>query len=99
MRERSKRIRRDDRHHNYRRLRGNRPRAGERQRPLESERTAQGGYFVWLDESVVNNLERLRGPRDEDLGAVIVRLFGEQANEQIAELIGSEQVPSERDCE
>jgi hypothetical protein len=38
----------------------------------ERERTAQGGYFVWLDESVVNNLERLRGPRDEDLSAVIV---------------------------
>jgi hypothetical protein len=59
------------------------------------ERTAQGGYLVWLDESVVSNLERLRGPRDEDLSAVIVRLFGEQANEQIAELFGSEQGPSE----
>jgi hypothetical protein len=53
----------------------------------ERERTAQGGYLVWLDESVVNNLERLRGPRDQDLSAVIVRLFGEQANEQIAELL------------
>jgi hypothetical protein len=53
----------------------------------ERERTAQGGYFVWLDESVVNNLERLRGPRDEDLSAVIVRLFGEQ----IAELLRGEQ--------
>jgi hypothetical protein len=53
----------------------------------ERERTAQGGYLVWLDESVVNNLERLRGPRDEDLSAVIVRLFGEQANEQISELL------------
>jgi hypothetical protein len=53
----------------------------------ERERTAQGGYLVWLDESVVSNLERLRGPRD--------RLFGEQANEQIAELLGSEQGPSE----
>jgi addiction module HigA family antidote len=61
----------------------------------ERERTAQGGYFVWLDESLVNNLERLRGPRDEDLSAVIVRLFGEQTNEQIAELLGSEQGPSE----
>jgi hypothetical protein len=39
----------------------------------ERERTAQGGYFVWL------NLERLRGPRDEDLSAVIVGLLcGEQ---------------------
>ena len=46
-------------------------------------------------KSVVSNLERLRGPRDEDLSAVIVRLFGEQANEQIAELFGSEQGPSE----
>jgi hypothetical protein len=27
----------------------------------ERERTAQGGYLVWLDETVVNNLERLRG--------------------------------------
>lgn len=61
----------------------------------EREQTAQGGYLVWLDESVVNNLERLRRPRDEDLGAVIVRLFGEQANEQIAELLHSEQGPSE----
>ena len=61
----------------------------------ERERTAQGGYLVWLDESVVSNLERLRGPRDEDLSAVIVRLFGEQANEQIAELLHSEQGPSE----
>jgi hypothetical protein len=61
----------------------------------EHERTAQGGYFVWLDESVVNNLKRLRGPRDEDLSAVIVRLFGEQANEQIAELLCGEQGPSE----
>jgi hypothetical protein len=57
----------------------------------ESERTAQGGYFVWLDESAVNNLERLRGPRDEDLSAVIVRLFGEQSDEQIAELLRGEQ--------
>jgi hypothetical protein len=62
----------------------------------ERERTAQGGYLVWLDESVVNNLEKLRGPRDEDLSAVIVRLFGEQANEQIAELLHSEQGPSEQ---
>jgi hypothetical protein len=57
----------------------------------ERERTAQGGYLVWLDQSVVDNLERLRGPRDEDLSAVIVRLFGEQANEQIAESLPSEQ--------
>ena len=62
----------------------------------EREQTAQGGYLVWLDESVVNNLERLRGPRDEDLSAVIVRLFGEQANEQIAELLRGEQDPSEK---
>ncbi|MGC2786157.1 MAG: hypothetical protein WA397_20460 [Roseiarcus sp.] len=39
----------------------------------ERERTPHGGYFVWLDESAANNLERLRGPRDEDLSAVIVR--------------------------
>jgi hypothetical protein len=58
----------------------------------ERERTAEGRYIVWLDESVVHNLERLRGPLDEDLSAVIVRLFGEQANEQIAELLES---PSE----
>ena len=63
----------------------------------ERERTAQGGYAVWLDESVVKNLERLRGPRDEDLSAVIVRLFGEQANEQIAELLHGEQGPSEEE--
>jgi hypothetical protein len=63
---------------------------------VERERTAQGGHLVWLDESVVNNLERLRGPRDEDLSAVIVRLFGEQANEQIAELVRSEQGPPEK---
>jgi hypothetical protein len=37
----------------------------------------------------------VRGPRDEDLSAVIVRLFGEQANEQIAELLRNEQGPSE----
>ena len=61
----------------------------------ERERTSQGGYFVWLDESVVNNLKRLRGPRDEDLSGVIVRLFGEQAKEQIAELLRGEQAPSE----
>jgi hypothetical protein len=61
----------------------------------EHERTARGGYLVWLDETVVNNLEKLRGPRDEDLSAVIVRLFGEQANEQIAELLPSEQGSSE----
>ena len=61
----------------------------------ERERTAQGGHLVWLDESVVNNLERLRGRRDEDLSAVIVRLFGERANEQIAELVSSEQGPPE----
>jgi hypothetical protein len=53
----------------------------------EHERTAQGGYLVWLDESVVNNLERLRGPRDDDLSAVIVRLF----REQIGEVLGGEQ--------
>jgi hypothetical protein len=60
----------------------------------ERERTAQGGCLVWLDESVVNNLERLRGPRDEDLSAVIVRLFGEQADEQIAELLPLSAAPS-----
>jgi hypothetical protein len=57
----------------------------------ERERTAQGGYLVWLDESAVNNLKRLRGPRDEDLSAVIIRLFGEQSDEQIAELLPGEQ--------
>ena len=37
-------------------------------------------------------LEELRGPRDEDISAVIVRLFGEHAaNEQIVELVRSEQ--------
>ena len=51
--------------------------------------------ILWLDETVVNNLERLRGPRDDDLSAVIVRLFGVQVNEQIAELLPSEQGPSE----
>jgi hypothetical protein len=61
----------------------------------ERERTARGGYLVWLDESVVNNLGRLRG-HGEDLSAVIVRLFGEQANEQIAELLRSEQRSSEQ---
>jgi hypothetical protein len=61
----------------------------------ERERTAQGGYLVWLDESVVNNLEKLRGPRDEDLSAVIVRLFGEQASERIAELHRDEPSPSQ----
>jgi hypothetical protein len=57
----------------------------------ERERTAQGEYFVWLDESVVNNLKRLKGPRDEDLSAVIVRLFGGQSDEQIAELLRDDQ--------
>jgi hypothetical protein len=57
----------------------------------EGERTAHGGYFIWLDESVVNNLGRLQGSRDEDLSAVIVRLFGDEANEQIAELFCSEE--------
>jgi hypothetical protein len=61
----------------------------------ERERTAQGGCLVWLDESVVNNLKRLRGPRDEDLSAVIVRLF----SEQIAELLRTEQGPSEEGSE
>jgi hypothetical protein len=42
----------------------------------EGERTALGGYFIWLDESVVNNLGRLQRSRDEDLSAVIVRPFG-----------------------
>jgi hypothetical protein len=55
----------------------------EREYPLRARVERQGGYLVWLDESVVNNLQRLQGPRDEDLSAVIVRLFGEQANEQI----------------
>ena len=42
-----------------------------------------------ISRAAVNNLERLRGPRDEDISAVIVRLFGEHAaNEQIDELLG-----------
>jgi hypothetical protein len=54
----------------------------------ERERTPHGGYFVWLERAAVNNLERLRGPRDEDISAVIVRLFGEHAaDEQIVELM------------
>jgi hypothetical protein len=57
----------------------------------ERERTAQGGYLVWLDESAVNNLKRLQWPRDEDLSAVIIRLFGEQSDEQIAVLLPGEQ--------
>jgi hypothetical protein len=35
----------------------------------ERERTPHGGYFVWLERAAVNNLERLRGPRDEDTSA------------------------------
>jgi hypothetical protein len=50
----------------------------------ESERTAQGGYLVWLDERVVNNLERLRGPRDEDLSSVTVRRTGQRADRRVA---------------
>ena len=59
----------------------------------ERERTAQGGYLVLARRDVVDDLERLQGPRDEDLSAVIVRLFGEQANQRIAELLPSEQGP------
>ena len=29
----------------------------------ERERTAQGGYLVWLDETVVNNLKKSCGGR------------------------------------
>jgi hypothetical protein len=64
----------------------------------ERERTAHGGYLVWLDESVVNNLERLRRARDDDFSSVIVRLFGAQANEQIPELLHGEQ-GSPENCE
>ena len=54
----------------------------------ERERTPHGGYVVWLERAAVNNLESLRGPRDEDISAVIVRLFGEHAaDEQIVELM------------
>jgi hypothetical protein len=58
--------------------------------------SARGPRRAGISLSVVNNLERLRGPRDEDLSAVIVRLFGEQANEQIAELLSGEQGPRKR---
>lgn len=44
----------------------------------EHQRTATGGYFIWLPRATVNKLERLRG-RGEDIRAVIVRLFGEHA--------------------
>ena len=33
------------------------------------QRTAQGGYFIWLDRATVNKLERLRG-RGEDISDV-----------------------------
>jgi hypothetical protein len=47
----------------------------------ERERTAQGGYFVWLDESVVNNLEGLRGQRRH---RPAVRRAGQRADRRVA---------------
>lgn len=48
--------------------------------------SARGPRREDISSGSLTNLERLRGPRYADLSAVIVRLFGEQANEQIAEL-------------
>ena len=42
----------------------------------ERERSAEGGYFVWLDRATVNRLERLRGP-GERYSDVILRLAAE----------------------
>jgi hypothetical protein len=41
----------------------------------EHERTASGGYFIWLDRRTADKLfaERRRG---EDISGVISRLFG-----------------------
>jgi hypothetical protein len=39
----------------------------------EPQACAQGGFFIWLPRITVNQLDAMRGPR-EDLSAVIIRL-------------------------
>ena len=49
----------------------------------ERERTAQGGYLVWLDEERGQQPPKgCRGRATRTLSAVIIRLFGEQSDEQ-----------------
>jgi hypothetical protein len=52
----------------------------------ERERTAQGGYLVWLDETVVNNLKgcggRATGPQRRPRPAV--RRAGQRADRRVA---------------
>jgi hypothetical protein len=44
----------------------------------EQQRTAQGGYFIWVERSWLNKLEALRQP-GEGLSETIIRLVAMEA--------------------
>jgi hypothetical protein len=44
----------------------------------EPQRTAQGGYFIWVERSWLNKLEALRQP-SEGLSETIIRLVAMEA--------------------
>ncbi len=46
----------------------------------EPQRTAQGGYFIWIERSWLNKLEALRQPGGS-LSETIIRLGGGRASE------------------
>ena len=54
----------------------------------EPQRTAQGGYFIWIERSWLNKLEALRQPGGS-LSETIIRL-GRRAGVRAAELFGVE---------
>jgi hypothetical protein len=65
----------------------------------DPQRTAQGGYFIWVERSWLNKLEALRQP-GEGLSETIIRLVAMEAGgrpgRRAAELFGAKTRPAPR---
>ena len=63
------------------------------------QRTAQGGYFIWVERSWLNKLGALRHPA-EGLSETIIRLVameaGRRPGRRAAELFGAKTRPAPR---
>ncbi len=65
----------------------------------EPQRTAQGGYFIWVERGWLNKLEALRQP-SEGLSETIIRLVAMEAGgrprRRAATLFGAKTRPAPR---
>ena len=67
--------------------------------PYEPQRTAQGGYFIWVERGWLDKLEALQQPR-EALSGTIIRLVAMEAGgrpgRRAAELFAAKTRPAPR---